>query len=186
MIANIRQLPKLQNSFFAFFVIRTGFWSFLFFFGAFLVEKFHFDRTQAAHAYVIIALWTLVILNTVVKWAKRWFNTKQLIIITAVILAISILGIALSNQPRYIYWIIPFWTFGASGFYTYFLAFLSKEAGAQHQGLAMGIVTSLQSAAQIISPIIAGLIMSSHVNLPLLIGVALILLGAFIFSRANN
>ncbi len=87
-------MPQLKLPFIAFFIIRSGFWMFLFFFSAYLVQKFHYNRVQTADAYIVLALWTLMILNTIVKWVRKLFSVEQLILITGVVLSISILAIS--------------------------------------------------------------------------------------------
>ncbi len=50
----------------------------------------------------------------------------------------------------------------------------------------MGVAMSLQSVAQIVSPIFAGFVMSLHASLPILLSGLLVLLGGAILFFALN
>lgn len=67
-----------------FFVIRSGFWMFMFFyFGTYLVQNFNFNRSQAVDVYVVLAFWSIMMLNILVKWVKVFFAAEIMVLMTS-------------------------------------------------------------------------------------------------------
>jgi len=126
----------------------------MFFFSAYLVQRFYFNRPQAADANIVLAFWSIVMLNTVVKWMRIFFSVEVMMLMTGALLTVSMLLISFCVRSYYIYLLAPVWAFGATGFYTYFLVYLSDHAGKESQGVAMGGAMSLQRVAHIVSPIL--------------------------------
>ena len=184
-IGTIKDLPRLHWPLASFFVIRTGYWMFMLFFSAYLVTKFQFSRTQAADTYIMLAIWSTVMVNTIVRWLSKLQRNFMLILLTTFTIAATVLIISLSSTASLIYAMLPLFAFAITGFYTYFMSFLSKEA-AENQGVAMGIATSLQSVAQVIAPLIAGMIMATHPNLPLLLSAFLTFIGGFLMIKKSR
>jgi hypothetical protein len=52
-------------------------------------------------------LWSIVFLNTAVKWLRAYMSLHKLILLTGLSLALSIFIISITPNPRYIYWASP-------------------------------------------------------------------------------
>ena len=184
-IDNIRRAatrPGLRTIFSAEFFFWSGFTFFTTFFQILLIQKLHFTTANVgdffAYIGICIALSQVVILPIVIKRLKShqilrfsligngialflqiWPMTGGQLLLVAPLVAIFN-GLTVANAS----------------------ALVSLSAKKEEQGEALGIEASVQSLAQAIPAAISGYVATMGVNMPVIVGGTIILVGGIIYN----
>jgi DHA1 family tetracycline resistance protein-like MFS transporter len=159
--------PHLRMIFTVLFLIVFGFNFFTQFFQVFLIQKFNFSATDIAYLFAYIGLWLALTQGGLTRLLSKKFSPVSLVSWSACCTAIVFPLLLLPQKSWWLYLITPFIAI-FSGINTPNLtAVISMQATAEEQGAILGIRQSILSVAMAIPPIVAGLITTLNVSLPI-------------------
>ncbi len=137
------------------------------FFNVFLVEKFAFDARQIGDLFGYAAVWIAVSQGVLLKPLTDRFPLTRVFSVTTLIMSLGIPLLLLPDRPIGIYLILPLIAVAAGLSDATGTSVVSGVSGEDEQGEILGIKQSLQSLAAAIPPVIAGLVASVHLSLPI-------------------
>ncbi|MCX6771949.1 MAG: MFS transporter [Candidatus Micrarchaeota archaeon] len=175
--ANLKKaaiLPKLRTMFIVIFLYMFGYTMYTQFLSVYLIERFAFSTSHIGDIYAFIGLCIALTQGLVTRPVSRWFSSEQVLQVSFLGLSIAVGAVLLATDASHVYFFIPFVALFAGLTYPNTTTIVSNLAGRESQGEIMGISQSVQAAAQAIPPIIAGVIISIGVTLPILCASAII------------
>ena len=113
-------------------------------------------------------------------FSKRWDSAK-ILRFSILLLGVTFLFLLLPKNSAYLYTVIPFIAIFQGLTYPNITALVSNLSAKDSQGEILGINQSIQSLAQSIPPIIAGLISSISINLPIITASIITILAWVVF-----
>ncbi len=162
--------PKLRTAFIIIFLLNFGFNFFVQFFQVFLVERFHFNQSQIGDLFAYTGLWIAFSQGILTRPLAHRFSSQQLLSWALLVLGIALPALILPSHAIWLYLLLPFVALAEGLIQPSAIAMISELRGADKQGQILGVNQSVQSLAQAIPPILAGLIVSIHISLPTVVG----------------
>lgn len=176
------KIKKLRSILAVLFLMVFGFNFFTQFFQVFLIHKFDFTATDIAYLFAYIGIWLALTQGVINRTLSKKHAPNTLVKWTALLCALTFPFLLLPERSWWIYVVVPFIAL-FNGINTPNLtAVISFQAGATEQGSILGIRQSVMSLAMAIPPIIAGIITSVNVSLPIWSAAFCTLAGWFIFQ----
>ena len=180
------QLPKLRTMFIVIFLYMFGYTMYTQFLSVYLIERFAFSTSHIGDIYAFIGLCIALTQGLVTRPVSKWFTSEQVLQVSFLGLAFAVGSVLFATDASHVYFFIPFVALFAGLTYPNTTTIVSNLAGRESQGEIMGISQSVQAAAQAIPPIIAGVIISIGVTLPILCASAIIFLSWAGFMLAQH
>lgn len=178
------KIKKLRTIFTVLFLMVFGFNFFTQFFQVFLIHKFSFSATEIAYLFAYIGIWLALTQGVFNRLLSKKYSPNRLVIWSSLLCALTFPFLLLPATSWWIYLIVPFIAL-FNGINTPNLtAVISFQATAAEQGSILGIRQSVSSLAMAIPPIIAGLITSIDVSLPIWAAAICTLIGWVVFQFA--
>lgn len=174
-------MENLRTMFLVMFLLTFGFNFYTQFFQVYLIEKFNFSQARIGYIFAYLGIWiafTQGFLTRII--AKKW-QPEQVLKVTLLTLSFFIMLQALPNNPVYFYFVIPFIAFSNGITYPNATAVISNLAAKDSQGEILGINQSIQSLGMAIPPVLAGIIASVNVSLPIFISSFFIFISWIVF-----
>lgn len=185
-IATSLRSSHLRTIFTVLFLIVFGFNFFTQFFQVFLVRKFSFSATDIAYLFAYIGLWLALTQGGLTRLLSKKFTPVSLVSWSAGCAALVFPLLLLPEKSWWLYLIIPFIAI-FNGINTPNLtAVISIQATAEEQGKILGIRQSILSLAMAIPPILAGLITTLDVALPIWAACLCTGLGWLVFRKVSR
>ena len=177
--------PKLRTIFIVIFLYMFGYTMYTQFLSVYLIERFNFSTSHIGDIYAFIGLCIALTQGLVVRPISRRFTSEQVLMVSFLGLSISVGSVLFAADASHVYFFIPLVALFAGLTYPNTTTVVSNLAGRESQGEIMGINQSVQAAAQAVPPIIAGVIISVGVTLPIICSSAIVFLawGCFIVYR---
>ncbi|MBJ7448964.1 MAG: MFS transporter [Parachlamydiales bacterium] len=176
----MKQHP-LKTTLITTFVFQLGWFFFLLFYPAYMVERFGMNASEIGDYSGFFAICYFAGSYLYGRFWAKHFNPENSIFTSSLILGLAVISFIIPANPNWFYLIMIFCgIFGATSFINC-VALLSKLAGKEKQGAVFGIQGSLQSIGFFISPFLAGLFAATHPLVPMVIGCLLILASALYF-----
>ena len=175
--ANLKKaasLPKLRTLFIVIFLYMFGYTMYTQFLSVYLIERFDFSTGHIGDVFAFIGLCIALTQGLVTRPVSRHFSPEQVLQASFLGLSIAVGAVLFATDAVHVYFFIPFVALFAGLTYPNTTTVVSNLAGKESQGEIMGINQSVQSAAQAIPPVIAGVIISFGVTLPIMCASAII------------
>lgn len=167
-IASAFARPQLLNIFIVVFLLMFGFSIFTQFLQVYLFQKFHYNQSDIGDYFGYIGICIALTQGVLTRMLSKRLQPRQAVSTFGFTLSVALLMVLVPQQSMYLYLVAPFVAM-SQGILTPNLQTLVSNSGtAQEQGEILGINQSVQSLAQAILPILAGFIVSIHLNLPIL------------------
>lgn len=164
------------------FLLACGFNIFAQFFQVYLIDKFQLDQVQIGNIFAYLGLWIAISQGLIIRPLAAWFSAKKILSISLLIMAVSLPAVLMPDKVWVLFVTLPF----LAVFYgltqpssTTIVSDLTTE---DSQGEVMGINQSIQAVTQAIPPIVAGVVASIDVQLPIIVGGISVFLGWLIFT----
>lgn len=184
-IQNIRKAatrPGLRVVFGAEFFLWFGFTFFTTFFQILLIQKLHFTTANVgdffAYIGICIALSQVILLPIVIK---RW-KSHQVLRVSLLGNGIALFLQLLPTNGGQLLLVAPLIAIFNGLTMANASALVSLSAGKSEQGEALGIEASVQALAQAVPAAISGYIATMGVNMPVLVGGAVIIVGGVLYN----
>lgn len=180
-IGHAFKIKKMRAVFAVLFLMVFGFNFFTQFFQVFLIHKFDFSAMQIAYLFAYTGFWLALTQGGINRPLSTRYRPNTLVAWSAFLCALAFPLLLLPEKAWWLYLIVPLIAL-FNGINTPNLtAVISFQADASRQGSILGIRQSVMSLAMAIPPIVAGLITSLDVSLPLWSAAICTLLGWAIF-----
>jgi DHA1 family tetracycline resistance protein-like MFS transporter len=164
----------VRHLYLANFLYISGFTFFTTFVGIFLGARFGLNETAIGTFFGVVGVWMVLTQIFVVRTATRLYSERQILRVALVLQAISLISYALAPTIWVLYAIIPFTAIAAGLSMATMGALVSKSAGVEKQGAALGINGSLQALSQGVIPLLAGVAGGMGLATPFILGAGLV------------
>ncbi len=174
--------PALRIIFTSEFLFWGGFTFFTTFFQILLIQKLGFKVNNVGDFFAYIGLWiaaTQIVLTPML--AKR-FKNYQILRFSLVGNAVALFLQLLPHNTSQLLMVAPMIAIFNGLTMANVSALVSLSADKKIQGEVLGIEASVQALAQAIPAVIAGYIATLGINVPVIVGGSIILLGALVFN----
>jgi len=181
---NISKAFKLSNMrvmFLVIFLLAFGFNFFTQFVQVYLIEKFQYTEFQIGNFFAFIGFWIAFAQGVVTRPVSKHFSPDKVLRFAPLLLGMMLALLLLPTKPVYLYFILPFVAIFQGLTFPNSTAIISNLSSRDSQGEIMGINQSIQSLAQTIPPIIAGLISSISFSLPIIVASIITIIAWLIF-----
>jgi DHA1 family tetracycline resistance protein-like MFS transporter len=173
--------PGLRVVFGSSFLYWGGFTFFTTFFQIYLIQKLGFKQSNVGDFFAYIGIWIVISQAVFTPLLLRYKNST--------ILRFSILGTGLAllatlfpNNTAQLLMVAPFIAIFNGLTIANSTALVSKSVGPEIQGEVLGIDSSIQALAQAVPAIISGYVATLGINVPVLVGASVILVGGILFN----
>ncbi|HMS50454.1 MAG TPA: MFS transporter [Candidatus Saccharibacteria bacterium] len=183
-VDNIRKAatsPGLRVVFSANFLYWGGFTFFTTFFQIFLIQKLNFKQSNIGDFFAYIGIWIVISQVVLTPLLVRFKNHT--------ILRFSLLGTGFAlflqlipDNTTQLLLVAPFIAIFNGLTLANATALVSKSVGPEIQGEVLGIDASVQALAQSVPAIISGYVATLGINMPVVVGGSIVLLGGIMFN----
>ena len=167
-ISKAFKMKSLRTMFIVIFLLSFGFNFFAQFFPVFLIKKFSYSQSQIGDIFAFIGLWIAIAQGGITRPLSKKINSVNTLSFSALLLGIVFPILILPKKSFLLYFILPFIAIFQGLTYPNSTAIISSLSDEKSQGEILGINQSMQSLAQSIPPIIAGIIVSINPALPII------------------
>lgn len=184
-IVNIRnafQNVKLRSVFTVSFLFVFGFTFFTQFFQVYLIGKFNFREAQIGTLFGYMGLWIALTQGLFIRPVMKKFKPHQVIRFAVPCIAVALLLLLIPDTSSTIFFIIPFVSIFQGLTSPNITATVSNLADADIQGEILGINQSVNSFAQMLPPLIGGILVGLDIRMPLIIAAVFMLFAALVFT----
>lgn len=160
---------------------QTAFAIYLSFVSIYVVQTYHYTSVQIGHFMAYFGVVLAINYLLLVRLSVKYFNLKQIIWISLLITAVSML--MMLYEKLWMVWlaVIPI-GIGNALFYTALITLLSNMVDADSQGWIMGITGAATAAAWTLGGLFTGF-GAVHVFLPYILAALLLFIALIIFLR---
>lgn len=178
------QLKDLRTVFIVIFLLNFGFNFFAQFFQVYLIQQFQMTESQVGNLFGYAGLWIVLAQGLITRPLAHYFQHQTLVAISSFGLATSLLVLLVPDQAIWLYAVLPAVALFQGVVQPNSLSLISDLGHDDSQGEIMGINQSIQSLAQAVPPLIAGVIASFHPILPIVGGSIAVSLAGLVFLWA--
>jgi DHA1 family tetracycline resistance protein-like MFS transporter len=164
------------------FLLTFGFNFFAQFFQVYLVSKFHFTQSAIGDLFAYTGVWLVITQGVLIRPLEARYSPTAILRASSLLLAICLPLLLLPNSAPALYAIIPLIAIFQGLTVPTSTTIISQTASTASQGEMLGINQSIQSLGQAIPPIIAGTIVSLHMNAPIVVAALVTLAAWYIFT----
>lgn len=183
-LVNIKQAvthPKLKVMYTSEFLYWSGFTFFTTFFQILLIEKLHFKVNNVGDFFAYIGIWIAFVQVAITPVLAKRFKPHQIIRMALIGSSVALLLMLFPENTTELLLVTPLIALFNGNFMANATALISNSVDGKIQGEVLGIEASVQALGQAIPAIIAGYIATMGVNVPVLVGAAVIAVGGLIF-----
>ena len=163
------KMKRFRRLFAVIFLVFLGFTFFTQFFDVFLIEKFRYDQSDIGHLFAYIGIWIAISQGGITRWISNRFLPKNVLKFSLLGVCIFLVCLIIPERTSTLLMVLPFVSIFHGLNQPNLLSMLSNSAEDDIQGEVLGVNQSLQSLGFTIPPVIAGLIISMNINLPLIV-----------------
>ncbi len=160
-------LPHLRVMFLVVFLVSIGFGFFTEFYQVTLIKEFDFNAEQIGLTFAYVGFWVAVSQGLINRSLSKMMKPAKILSFSMLLAAIFFVILILPHQAIYIYFILPFVALFLGLTEPNYNAVVSNLASEKVQGEILGITQSVQSLAYGIPPVVAGLVVSLDMDLPM-------------------
>ncbi len=163
------QMKQFRALFLVIFLVFLGFTFFTQFLDVFLIEKFGYNQSDIGYLFAYIGIWIAITQGGITRLISNRYAPKNVLKISLLGVSVFLIGLTFPAETSTLLFVIPFVSIFHGLNQPNLLTLLSNSANEDMQGEVLGINQSLQSLGFTIPPIIAGLIISFNIHLPLIV-----------------
>jgi DHA1 family tetracycline resistance protein-like MFS transporter len=180
-LGRVMTMRNLQTIFLVTFLLMFGFTAFTQFFGVFLLERFSFNQSSIGWLFAYIGLWVAISQGLIVRFVSGKISPPRVLSVSALLLALTFPILLLPNKSHLLFWILPFVAIFQGLTQPNATAMVSSLADDLSQGEVLGMQQAVMSLAQIVPPLISGLVAGVNINWPIILAAACTFLAWAIF-----
>ncbi len=173
-------VPNLRIAFWVVFLISFGFTFFTQFFQVYLIERFSFNQSQIGDYFAFLGICVAISQGLIVRWVSKRFSPQKALSVSVLMLAISISLYLLVSDKSHLYYVVPLIAIFNGITLPNTTALVSNLGDEKSQGELLGINQSVVAIAWSLPAIVAGVVSSIDVRLPIVIS-SIVLFIAWLF-----
>lgn len=185
-LLKIFELKNLRTLFIISFFTTLGFTMFSQFFQVFLIKEFDYTQTNIGRLYAFFGIWSVLTQGGIVRKLSKKYSPDKILKYSLILMSITIFIIILPKNAYYLYITMPLIAITQGISYPNITALISNLSNDNSQGETLGLNQSMQSLAQAIPPIIAGIVVSLNIKMPTVIASVFVLIAWIIFISNRN
>ncbi len=169
-IRNVKKafaMKELKIVFFTLFLQAFGFSFFMQFFQVYLIKKFDFTQLEIGHIFGYIGLWIAITQGLITRIVTKYFAPQTILRYTILGLSFSLWLILFPSQAWILLITQPLVAIFQGLTQPNLTSIVSVLSPGENQGEILGIQQSVQSLAFSIPPIVAGVVVSIDIRLPI-------------------
>lgn len=185
-ILQVFKLPNLRRIFTVIFLISLGFTFYTQFYAVYLYREFGFSVKDVGILFLWIGIWLVISQGFLVRLLSKKYQPSQVLRLSLFFVGCFILSLLLADQIWQLYIVNALIAIAYGLSSPNLTALVSMEANSEQQGEVLGINQSVNSSAQVIPPLVGGVLLGLHTTSPLLAGGLIMLIGAITFFIIKN
>ncbi len=183
-LANIQHAatsPALRVIFTSEFLFWGGFTFFTTFFQILLIQKLGFKVNNVGDFFAYIGIWIALTQGILTPLLAKRYKNHQILRVAFLGMSIALMLQLIPSNTTQLLLFAPLIAIFNGLVMANVSALVSLTAGPENQGEVLGIEASVQALAQAIPAIIAGYVATMGINMPVIVGSALIFVGWLVF-----
>ncbi|MEI7682693.1 MAG: MFS transporter [Candidatus Saccharibacteria bacterium] len=183
-LSNIKRAaasPGLRIVFTSEFLFYGGFTFFTTFFQILLIQKLHFTQSNVGDFFAYIGIWIALTQGVLTPLLAKYFKNYQILRFTFFGMGLALFAQLLPSNATQLLFAAPLIAIFVGLTMANTSALISLSAGAEMQGEILGIDASVQALATAIPAIISGYVATMGVNMPVIVGAVVVMIGGLIF-----
>ncbi|MBK8146151.1 MAG: MFS transporter [Bacteroidetes bacterium] len=168
-IATVFHRIELRSIFLVVFLLTFGFSIFTQFLQVYLIQKFSFTQSGIGDYFAYIGICIAITQGFITRKLAGKISPQQAVSIFTFTLSLALMLVLAPQQSIYLYLVSPFIAVSQGILSPNLQTIVSNSGGETEQGEILGINQSVQSLAQGIPPIVAGIVVSINMYLPIIL-----------------
>lgn len=165
--------PKIKLFYLCNLLLAIGYFSFFRFLPVFLARRFHFSPAVLSYEMVYTSFSLMLGVLFLIPWLSRRLKPIQVLCVFSFFLALSFLAVILPTNVYALLLTIPLAGLSLGVVITHGSLLISNAAENHIQGQALGLLTSVQTLAEIITGIFGSILAVGIFTMPIYIGAAM-------------
>ncbi len=168
-IATVFRRVELRSIFMVVFLLTFGFSIFTQFLQVYLIQKFNFTQSGIGDYFAYIGICIAITQGFITRKLTGKISPQRAVSIFTFTLSLALILVLAPQQSMYLYLVSPFIAISQGILSPNLQTIVSNSGSASEQGEILGINQSVQSLAQGIPPIVAGIVVSINMYLPIIL-----------------
>lgn len=179
------RMENLRTLFTVMFLFSTGFGFFASFFSVVLATRFGFTEGQTGNYFAYVGICIVLSQAVLVRRLSGKFPEHLLLRWSMIGTSVTVFLHLFPNDWRWLLPIVPVMAASNAVSFANLSGLISRSADASSQGEVMGISSSLQALAQVIPPLVAGVLAAAFgTSAAIVFGSALVVAGWLLFLKS--
>jgi DHA1 family tetracycline resistance protein-like MFS transporter len=174
---------SLRKVFMVSFLFIFGFTFFTQFIQVYLIEIFSYRESDIGELFAYIGIWIALTQGIIIRPISKRFAARRVLQLTMLCLSLAMLALLLPTQSWQLYVVLPFISIFQGLSMPNITATVSNMADGSIQGEILGINQSVNAFAQMLPPLIGGVLVGFDVHMPIYGSALFILLAWFMLQR---
>jgi DHA1 family tetracycline resistance protein-like MFS transporter len=160
--------PTLRRLFLVSFLMVFGFNFFSQYLQVYMIERFDYRQRDIGNLFGYLGLWIAVTQGGLLRPLSARFSPESILRVSLPVLALGFLGILWPTEAVWLYAILPLVSLGQGFSSPNLLSLVSNRADPSVQGEILGINQSVNSFAQLLPPLIGGVVVAWDLRAPMI------------------
>jgi len=156
------------------------------FFQVFLIKEFNYTQTNIGRLYGFFGIWSIITQGGIVRSLSKKYSPEKILNYSLILMSLTILIVIIPKNSLYLYITMPLVAITQGITSPNITALISNLSNDDSQGETLGLNQSMQSLANAIPPIIAGIVVSFNIKTPTIIASIFVLIAWIIFILKRN
>lgn len=175
--------PQLRVVFLISFLFIFGFTFFTQFIQVYLIESFEYTQSDIGKLFAYMGIWIALTQGGIIRPVSKRFTPFNTLRFSLVLLATAMLALLLPSQSWQLFLVLPFVSIFQGLTSPNITATVSNLAGSDIQGEILGINQSVSAFAQLLPPLIGGVLVGYDIRMPMYGSALFILLAWLVLQR---
>lgn len=180
------KIKEFRTIFLIAFLVMFGFTMFSQFFQVFLIEKFNYSQLEIGKLLAYFGVISVLVQGGLVRRLAKKYSPIKILPFSLLFMSIALISLIIPDKASYLYLTMALVAIGQGLSSPNISALVSNLADNSMQGEILGINQSIQALAQAIPPIVGGLTVSQHLNLPITLASIVVLVAWLVFLFVFN
>lgn len=181
-IKNAATHPALRVILSSEFLFWGGFTFFTTFFQILLIQKLGFKVNNIGDYFAYIGIWIVLSQAIITPFFAKHFTNSQVLRISLIGNGLSLFALVWPHSTAQLLLVTPFFAMFNGLTMANLSSLVSASADKKIQGEVLGIEASVQALAQSIPAVVAGYTAALGVNVPVIVGGSVVVVGGLIFN----
>lgn len=168
--------PKMRRLYVCNLLLALGYFAYFRFLPVFLERRFHFSPAVLSYEMVYTSFSLMLGVIFLIPWLSKRLKPVQVLCLFSFLLALSFIGVVWPTNVYALLFTIPLVGLCLGVVITHGSLLISNAAESHIQGQALGVLTSVQTLAEIVTGILGSVLAIGIFTMPIYIGAAMVFL----------